>query len=270
MPRTRTQLSDTVVPSAFGKTLTKSPGRVTEMLELIARAGAQGVTLTEMSRAMDSPRTSLIGLIDSLLHAGYIVRHEKSYRLGWSAFRLATAITSSFQLPDLTRSELERLARETGETAMLCTFANEQQAIVYLDKCESTQFLRFTIDIGTQRPLFCSAGGRAMLAFQPEDWQRQYLRAARLERMTEHTEIQPRQLMKIFAQVRELGYAVTLEETAIGVCGAASPILDQFGRPLAAVVIGAPMARGAAMAQQLGEAVRRAALQMSKVLGYEP
>lgn len=239
------------------------------MLELIARAGAQGVTLTELSKSLDSPRTSLIGLIESLLHSDYIVRNEKSYRLGWSAFRLATAITASFQLPDLTRSELERLSRETGETTMLCTFANEKRDIVYLDKCESSQSLRFSIDIGTQRPLYSSAGGRAMLAFQPEDWQRDYLRNTKLDKLTPHTTVNPRQLREILARIREVGYAITLEETAIGVCGAASPILDQFHRPLAAVVIGAPMARGAAMAEQMGEAVRQSALQISRVLGYE-
>jgi IclR family transcriptional regulator, acetate operon repressor len=251
------------------KQLTKSPGRVTQMLELIARAGAQGMTLTELSKAMDSPRTSLIGLIESLLHEDYIVRHEKSYRLGWSAFRLATAVTSSFQLPALARSEMERLARETGETTMLCTFANEKKEIVYVDKCESTQSLRFTIEIGTQRPLYSSAAGRAMLAFQPEEWQREYLRTTKLERLTPKTVVNARQIRDILARTREVGYSVTLEETAIGVCGVASPILDQFHRPIGALVIGAPLARGAGMADKLGEAVRQSALKMSRVLGYD-
>lgn len=240
------------------------------MLELIARAGMQGITLTELSKQMDSPRTSLIGLIESLLHENYVVRHGKNYRSGWSALRLATAIVSNFQLPALARPQLERLARETGETAMLCIFTNERREIVYVEKFESNQSLRFTIEIGSRRPLYCSAGGRAMLAFQPEEWQSEYLKATKLERLTSKTIVEPKKIREQLARIRKLGYSVTIEESAIGVTGVSSPILDQFAQPVAAVVIGAPMARGATKAAELGKAVKQTALEMSLLLGYKP
>ncbi len=260
-----------ITPSdADEKRLTKSPGRVTQMLELIARAGMQGITLTELSKQMDSPRTSLIGLIESLLHENYVVRHGKNYRSGWSALRLATAIVSNFQLPALARPQLERLARETGETAMLCIFTNERREIVYVEKFESNQSLRFTIEIGSRRPLYCSAGGRAMLAFQPEEWQSEYLKATKLERLTSKTIVEPKKIREQLARIRKLGYSVTIEESAIGVTGVSSPILDQFAQPVAAVVIGAPLARGATKAAELGKAVKQTALEMSLLLGYKP
>lgn len=245
------------------KRLTKSPGRVTQILELVARAGAQGMTLTEISKATESPRTSVIGLLDSLVHEDYIIRHEKSYRLGWSAFRLAAAVTSSFQLPALARAELERVSRETGETTLLCIPSNENREIVYVDKCESTEALRFTIEIGTKRPLYSSAGGRAILAFLPEAWQKEYLHSTTLNSLTPKTVTDVRRLREILKEVRELGYSSTIEETAIGVTGAASPILDQFRRPLGALVIAAPLARGAGMAEKYGAIVHQSALQMS-------
>lgn len=255
--------------AATEKRLTKSPGRVTQMLELVAHAGAQGITLTELSRAMESPRTSLIGLLDSLIHEDYVVRQERGYRLGWSAFRLATAITRSFQLPEIMRPELQRLAADTGETVLLATFGDAQRSIVYLDKCESHQSLRFSVEIGTHRPLYCSSGGRAMLAHMPEAWQQQYLRSTKLERLTPRTIVDPKQIREKLASIRAIGYATTEEETAVGVFGVGAAILDKAGRPVAALAIAAPSARGADKAVELGEALSAAAQRISRVFGHE-
>lgn len=255
--------------AAGGKRLTKSPGRVTQLLELVARAGTSGITLTELSRAMESPRTSLVGLLESLIHEDYVVRQERGYRLGWSSFRLASAITTAFQLPEIVRPELQRLAAETGETVLLATFGDAQRSIVYLDKCESQQSLRFTVEIGTHRPLYCSSGGRAMLAFMPEAWQQQYLRSARFERLTPRTVVDPKLIRQKLASIRALGYATTEEETAVGVFGVGAAILDREGRPVAALAIAAPSARGADNAVALGEAIKAAAQRLSRVFGYE-
>src|SRR5207249_1022570 len=73
---------------------------------------------------------------------------------------------------DLRRASLpvlERLARETDETALLTVPSERRDASVCLERVESPQPLRLSVEPGRQLPLHAGASQKALLAFMAEE-----------------------------------------------------------------------------------------------------
>lgn len=66
----------------------------------------------------------------------------------------------------MARPFLLDLARVTGETVFLSVV--EREEVLYIDKVDSTQAIRYIADIGTRRPLHCTSVGKLYLALLPE------------------------------------------------------------------------------------------------------
>jgi hypothetical protein len=58
------------------------------------------------------------------------------------------------------------LARVTGETVFLSVV--EREEVLYIDKVDSTQAIRYIVDSGTRRPLHCTSVGKLYLVLLPE------------------------------------------------------------------------------------------------------
>ena len=61
--------------------------RVLEILETVARAH-DPVTITQLSRALGAPKSSLHGLVGGLLQRGYLRDADGGYRMGAGAHAL--------------------------------------------------------------------------------------------------------------------------------------------------------------------------------------
>jgi len=64
-----------------------------------------------------------------------------------------------------------------------------------------------------------------------------------LEAYTDKTLTRIEDLEEDFEKIRERGYSLNDEEYSVGIMGAAVPIMDKAGRPLAALAVHAPVAR---------------------------
>src|SRR3546814_4020024 len=66
--------------------------------------------------------------------------------------------------------------------------------------------------IGARRPLYCTAGGRVLLASLPDVELRRYLRGLKTQALTAETETDKRKLGDAIAQARETGVAQTVDQ----------------------------------------------------------
>lgn len=250
----------------------RSVARVLQLLDRLAGA-PQGASLATLAQAMDAPKTTLLGLLRGLAVEGYAVQANGVWALGPEAYGLARAILAGQQDGGLRASGrplLERLAEETGETAMLSVLAPDRSAMVYIEKVESRTALRFSATVGDHRPIHCTASGRVMLAYLPPPWPEAFLSKARLTPLTRTSVTDRRSLRRIVAEVREQGYAVTLGEATEGVVGIAAPVFDARGEAVAAVVLAAPLVRAQPKLAGLARQVRRAGRELSHQMGYRP
>ena len=91
------------------------------------------------------------------------------------------------------------------------------QHAVSVDQFASDQELRVVAAVGTAYPIHCTAHGKALLA-RLDDAALELL-GARLERRTASTITARKDLLAQLAEVRTRGWALDLEEHAVGICG---------------------------------------------------
>jgi IclR family transcriptional regulator, acetate operon repressor len=247
----------------------RSLGRVLGLLGEIAKTPG-GLSLTELSIALASPKSSLLNLLRPLVGSGHLLRENGRYELGPAVFRLAADILSRRKLPNLIRPYLEELVRRSGETAFLTVIDRDAGLVTYVDCVDSPQMVRYTVSVGTSRPLYGSAAGRVLLAYQPQAWLEDYLGRTALEPMTTRTVTDPRRLRALMAEAGKEGVAVTMGEVVPDAGGIAAPVFNRDGTVDAAVLIGAPIVRFKRELPRLRRIIREIAGRASMAMGYAP
>jgi DNA-binding IclR family transcriptional regulator len=93
------------------------------------------------------------------------------------------------------------------------------------------------------RPLYCTAAGRVLLAFADEKFRDSYLRSAKLVRQTPETLTDRKELLKELERIRRTGFASSVNQLFEGSAGISAPIFAAGGQVIAAIAIGAPAER---------------------------
>jgi DNA-binding IclR family transcriptional regulator len=246
----------------------RSAARIPRLLRLLADLPA-GATLADLSARSGTPKSSLLALLRGLTASGFLCHRDGRYVIGPEAVKLASAILAQRKFPDIAVPIVDALAQATGESAFLAELAADAPAAVYIYKAESTNALRFIAAVGSREPLYPSAVGRVLLAFQPKAWQEDYLRNTGLSRLAPKTIRSKRELRRILERVRRERRATSLEETIEGVVGIAAPVFGRTGELLAGLVLGTPLARALARIVEFEGRVSEAAAEISRLMGYE-
>ncbi len=122
--------------------------------------------LAELSRALKSPKPTTHRLLASLLHGGVVEQGaDGRYALGLGLVRLGLGALALVPVVRAAELELERAARELGETFFLVKARAGR--LVVLSKVEGTGMLRVAPDVGTEVPVAVTASGRLYLALAP-------------------------------------------------------------------------------------------------------
>jgi len=243
--------------------------RTLRLVEHLAHA-TSGLSLAALSGELELPKSSLLGLLRSLCAHGYAAHTEGGYVLGPSAFRLAVAIMPTMSLSRAAGPVMRRLVERSGETALIAVLDREAANAVYVDKVESTQSIRYSVSIGSRRPLHGSAAGRVLLAHADAEFIESFLRGAPFPRLTPQTVTSGGALRALLPRIREQGVALTVGEVSTDVAGFAAPILDHRGQVVAALVMAAPASRAGDDPAEHAQMVRAAAREISLNLGHVP
>jgi DNA-binding IclR family transcriptional regulator len=163
------------------------------------------------------------------------------FRLGLRLFDFGNRAIEQYDLRDRAQPHLRRLVAETEETAHLSIL--EAAHVIYIDKIEPAHSVRMITRIGASNPVHCTAVGKAMLAFLPEERAAEVVRRIRFERLTHRTISTPEALRAEMEKTRRRGYAVDDEEYEEGLRCIAMPILDAGRQPVAAVSVSGPSFR---------------------------
>jgi DNA-binding IclR family transcriptional regulator len=161
---------------------------------------------------------------------------------------------------------LERLNRDTRETVHIVVLDGGE--VVTIDRLEAERPITLRSDIGSRRPAYSSAAGKAMLAHRPEAEVDEIL-ARGMPARTAKTVTTPLPLKAQLWEVRMRGYALDDEENVEGVRCVAAPVFDLTGRLAGAVSLAAPTYRvDEARLLELAVPVVEAAHCLSRQLGY--
>ena len=215
----------------------KSGGRILDLLDFLA-ACRQPVFFGEVVAGLGFPKSSTHALLQTLIGRGHVVQDPGGRYLLVEASRHGFPFHPSEEpLVANALPLMERLRDVSGETVLLSTM-NARGDVRRLAKCVSRQAVRYDVDIGSPIAVYCTATGRALLAFRSAEEIDNYLGRVSLLSYTRFTITDRQDLLTILAEVRERGYAVNDQEFVTGSTGVAAPVRDASGAVVAALNLG--------------------------------
>ena len=160
------------------------------------------------------------------------------------------------------------MSRNSSPTTALGVLTASPPEVVYVDKVESRQRIRYTASLGERRPLYCTAPGLAVFAFLPTAEKRRLLESLDLVPFTEATITDREVLRARLDEIRSAGVAVNIDEFIAGAGGVAAPIFDAHGAPVAACTVIGPTPRLVAQRDALVRWVKAGGDAISRSLGF--
>lgn len=240
------------------ETTTSQLEKAALLLESFPRGAA--LTLAEVCTRTGLARSTAHRLLVELTTLGWIDRSGHTFELGLGLFQLGERVAVKHQLRSAAIPFMQDLYAVTGQTVHLAV-RNGFDA-VYVEKLYGHVPLPLPSQIGGRLPLTCTAVGKALLAFEDAELRAQVL-ARPLRRYTANSITDPRQLARELDDIRRTGVAIEREESALGGCCLAAPVLLN-GTPVAALSVSVPTERF--RPELLAPAVRTGALALGRVL----
>src|SRR5580700_2375367 len=190
------------------------------------------LSLSDIAAATQMPAATTRRCLLTLEELGYVTRSGRQFVLRPKVLELGTAYLESMNIEQLTKTHLEELARNTGDSAALCVLDGTE--IVYVARASIRTLVRLEAHVGSRFPAHATSTGRVLLAGVSADRLRWYFDGARIEALTERTVTDPAKLRQLIEDCRRTGYAAVEDELAYGVVALAVPVFDQSGRVVAA------------------------------------
>ena len=246
----------------------RATNRIVDILELVSTS-REGLALHEVSAQLEAPKSSLLPLLRALTARGYLAQgRDGDYRLGLRIFELGSAASARRDLAEVARPALVELMRRTGETVFLGTLAGDGLSVVYIDKVESEQIIRYAAGVGDRRPLHATSSGKAILAFLPPEQREKICKTLPLVRHTERTVTSLATLDATLDEIQRTGVCISLDEMVRGAAGVAAPIFDRQSQVAGVCAIAGPTDRVRPQARRLAGEAKRTAQAISTLLGY--
>lgn len=216
--------------------------RVISLLELIATKDQQ-VSLQGLVEQTGLPKPTLHRMLAQLEAAGLLVREGdgRHYDTGARLLRLAENLLLNATQNGGRHAILRHLVDALGESCNITALSRDE--VVYLDRVETPEPLRFYLRPGSRVPVHCSASGKAFLSQMSSAQRDRLLGHAPLTRFTPSTRTDRAELEAELARVRAQGYAVDDEEFLPGLVCVAVLVPREGARSNLGVAVQAPVMR---------------------------
>lgn len=227
------------------------------------------LSLSEIARRAELPLSTAHRILATLREARIVEQEgdRELYRLGLKLLELGSMVLANMELHREALPFIEELARESGETVHLGVFDGSE--VVSVEKMDSPQGLASQITVGKSAPAYCTAVGKALLAFQPEAVLDRICKLG-LTGYTPRTITHSARLRKELERIRIAGYAVDDEEHHPGVRCVAAPVRDYSGNVIGSLSISGPALRISTEAiPSLAQRLREITGKLSARLGYK-
>lgn len=236
--------------------------RAFDVLNALSR---EELGVTDLADRVDLPKSTVARLLKTLESMDVVVRSpDARYRVGPALGRMAGASSASAALISRARPHLMFLADSIGEDAGLSV--PDGYLVHYIDQVDSGNAVQVRDWTDELVEMHAVPSGLVMLAHWPDERLARFLRRP-LKQYTNRTVTDPKAIQRRVAEIRESRHVWVVEEFAEGIASVAAPILDNRGRPVAALHVHGPAYRfGTATGNAAGLVVERANL-LSAQLG---
>lgn len=212
----------------------KSAERVAALLELLGERRTP-MRLMEVAQALDIPKSSAHGLLQTLAARGFVVRDDlQRYRIGLKLFSLAATALEFMDIREIARPAMEVLAERERATCNLAVLDGHD--VLYIEKVEDrSNPVRLVTHVGTRLPAHVTSLGKVLVAELPPAARKLWLSEHEFSKLTSQTRTSAVQFSRDLKQYENVGYALDLHEFHDAINGFAAPIRDATGSVIAAL-----------------------------------
>ncbi len=246
----------------------KTVVKALRILEALAQSDRpRGVS--DLARELGMSKSNVYRLVDTLRELQYVNRSNgsTSFELSLKMWHLGSNVTARLDIKTIALPYLRELRDATHESARLTVLSDDRG--ICIEQVETNLPMRIQTPIGGALLLYCSSTGKAMLAFQPEEFIARV--AQTMRKFTPATLASPDELAVELAQIRRNGFALNRGERMPGVHGVGAPVTNSRAAVAAAIGISGPAERlNYRMLRKYAPLVRDVARRLSHDLGGAP
>ena len=197
------------------------------------------LTMSQISERIGINKSTVHRLLSTLEGKRFVERDPTTgvYRPGLRLLQMASLAMEQNNLRRLADPYLQDLRDQYKENVNLAILDGAD--VVYLDVFEGSQRVKLAAVPGQRLPAFCTASGKAMLAFLSEDKLKSILEKG-MPKHTQATIVSPTEFLQVVGDIRNRGFAMSEQEFEDGINAVAVPICDQ---PIASISIAGPAYR---------------------------
>lgn len=217
----------------------KPTERVLNILNLLS-VHADGLTLTEISKALSVPKSTLFPILQTMTDMNYIQLGKDSlrYKLGISTYCIGSSYSQDEYMLEFVKSIMKNIVTEIHEICQMGVLEGSNVLYVLKEEPKAGLDIRIISYVGKRIPAYCTALGKALLSNHDiEEIKKLYPEG--LIPYTEHTITDFDILNNQLLEIRKEHIAKEYEEVTNGLCCFAVP-LESNGNIIAALSISIP------------------------------
>lgn len=174
------------------------------------------VSLGSLVEELDLPKPTVHRMLSQLESDGLLMRQPdgRHYGTGARLREFAETLMLNTVQHGARRAVLRHLVQETGETCNITAMSSNE--VIYLDRVETSEPLRFLLRPGSRVPAHASASGKLILSQLSATGRRKAFGHSPLPAYTTKTITSPKALDAELDLIRAQGYAIDDEECLQG------------------------------------------------------
>ncbi len=247
--------------------LIQSLDRGLKILQILGRSN-EPLSLSEIAGHFEIDRSSVFRLISTLMHNSFVKQDPdtRKYRIGYRVMELAGSYGEQSNIEEIIRPVMKRICLETKQNTHLAVL--DRDSVVFIAVEQPREMITMNLQVGTREPVIPTALGKALISRLPLEEIRRHIQSSFISGKPEEGESSLDACMKDMEKVRKRRVASDNEEFKDGVVCFAAPILNNRGEAQFSIGISGPGDRVRPRFDEIEEIVRRAGLELSRLMGY--
>ena len=194
----------------------RTTSRILDILETVA-AYPEGISLSELSRKLSMPKSSIHPLLTTLSERKYLNynKRELRYYIGENLFVLGNKFVNDADILEKIKTVLLSVSAKTNETLYFGVLSKLD--VLYLVKADQYSKFRVVSNPGNKLPAYSTGYGKALLSqFTPEQM-RSFYPEGKLKSITENTIADVETLNAQLEAIRKTGFSYERGESTMGI-----------------------------------------------------
>ena len=246
----------------------QSVQRAANILRLFSLAQPR-LGISEISRLLGLSKGTVQGLVRTLMMEGFLQQdpETRKYELGLQLYELGSILAGSLEINQRASNVVHQLAKQTQQTVAVAILDCFTAMVTMTTHPRSVPF--HYSQLGPRLPLYCTALGKALLAFLEQSELDGIIEEFEFIPYTPNSIVQKDLLLKELEETRQRGYSINREEHFLARSAVGAPIFGRDGRSLASICIAGNSNRilGENM-EELVKELKKTALEISRGMGY--